>query len=35
MFPVENEDLIYGHWENDIIWDNSVCLISCQTLPSC
>ncbi|ELU04183.1 hypothetical protein CAPTEDRAFT_225982 [Capitella teleta] len=23
IFPVENEDLIYGRWEDDIIWDNS------------
>lgn len=21
IFPVENEDLIYGAWENDVIWD--------------
>lgn len=23
IFPVENEDLIYGAWENEIIWDSS------------
>ncbi|XP_022915910.2 transcription initiation factor TFIID subunit 1 [Onthophagus taurus] len=21
IFPVENEDLVYGRWENDVIWD--------------
>lgn len=21
IFPVENEELVYGYWENDIIWD--------------
>lgn len=21
IFPVENEDLVYGLWENDVIWD--------------
>lgn len=21
LFPIENEDLIYGTWEDDIIWD--------------
>lgn len=27
IFPVENEDLIYGRWEDDIIWDNTVRVI--------
>ncbi|XP_017772378.1 PREDICTED: transcription initiation factor TFIID subunit 1 isoform X3 [Nicrophorus vespilloides] len=22
IFPVENEDLVYGVWENDVIWDS-------------
>jgi hypothetical protein len=21
IFPVENEDLVYGKWEDDVIWD--------------
>lgn len=21
IFPVENEDLVYGRWEDDVIWD--------------
>ena len=27
IFPVENEDLLYGRWEDDIIWDAQVSLI--------
>ena len=30
MFPIENEDLVYGCWEDDIIWDSKVCLKSCS-----
>lgn len=26
MFPIENEDLVYGCWEDDVIWDAEVCL---------
>ncbi|XP_035205757.1 transcription initiation factor TFIID subunit 1-like isoform X1 [Stegodyphus dumicola] len=22
IFPVENEELVYGHWEDDVIWDS-------------
>ena len=25
MFPIENEDLVYGCWEDDVIWDAEVC----------
>lgn len=21
IFPVENEDLVYGRWEDEVIWD--------------
>ena len=24
IFPVENEDLLYSRWEDDIIWDAKV-----------
>ena len=30
MFPIENEDLVYGCWEDDVIWDSQVCLKSCS-----
>ena len=32
MFPIENKDLVYGCWEDDIIWDSQVCLKSCSPL---
>ncbi|XP_033107931.1 transcription initiation factor TFIID subunit 1-like, partial [Anneissia japonica] len=25
IFPIENENLIYGRWEDDIIWDPEIC----------
>lgn len=25
IFPIENQELIYGNWEDDIIWDAEVC----------
>lgn len=24
IFPVENTDLVYGNWEDKIIWDSEV-----------
>ena len=24
IFPIENQELIYGNWEDDIIWDAEV-----------
>ena len=24
MFPIDNHDLIYKQWEDDIIWDSEV-----------
>ncbi len=24
IFPIENEDLLYGRWEDEIIWDAQV-----------
>ena len=27
MFPVQNNDLIFGRWEDDIIFDSNVRLI--------
>ncbi|XP_060532389.1 transcription initiation factor TFIID subunit 1 isoform X2 [Cylas formicarius] len=27
IFPVENEDLVYGRWEDDVIWD-SECMMN-------
>ena len=24
MFPIENEDLVYGAWEDEVIWDAEV-----------
>lgn len=28
IFPVENTDLVYGNWEDKIIWDSEVLNIS-------
>ena len=28
IFPVENTDLVYGNWEDKIIWDSEVLIIS-------
>ena len=30
MFPIENEDLVYEWWEDDVIWDSQVYLKSCS-----
>jgi transcription initiation factor TFIID subunit 1 len=27
IFPVDNQELIYGKWEDKIIWDSEVSLI--------
>ena len=27
IFPVENSELVYGKWEDKIIWDAEVCII--------
>lgn len=24
IFPVENEELVFGKWEDDVIWDSEV-----------
>ena len=24
IFPIENDELLYGNWEDDIIWDSQV-----------
>ena len=24
IFPIENEELLYGKWENEVIWDAQV-----------
>lgn len=26
IFPVENSELVYGNWEDKIIWDAEVCI---------
>ena len=31
MFPVENPDLIYKRWEDDIIWDSEVRVLNKST----
>lgn len=27
IFPTDNEELVYGNWEDDIIWDHEVSVI--------
>ena len=28
IFPIENEELVYEKWEDNIIWDPEVCVMS-------
>jgi len=32
IFPVENSELVYGNWEDKIIWDAEVCIIILEFL---
>lgn len=27
IFPVENQELVFGNWEDDIIWDSEVSIV--------